>query len=73
MNRVKAHPVVNVNSLAQQGKIYIDDANVAYSYFDILISNSTKNYAESLSQKASVRVIVPLTGSFKANFNRDII
>lgn len=66
-----AHPVVNVNLLAQQGKIYIDDANVAYSYFDILISNSTKNYAESLSQKASVRVIVPLTGSFKANFNRD--
>lgn len=66
-----AHPVVDMESLARDNKVYVESDFANYTDPKIYISSSTKEYAHALSAKASVRGGYPLVGSFKANFNLD--
>lgn len=65
-----AHPVVDMNLLAEKNKVYVD-YNTNFADPKTYIFNSIKEYSEELSAKACVEGRYPLSGSFKANFGID--
>ncbi|NLC26009.1 MAG: hypothetical protein GX777_05220 [Fastidiosipila sp.] len=65
-----AHPVVDMNALAGENKVYID-YNTNFADPKTYILSSLKEYSEALSAKANVEGNFPLAGSIKANFGID--
>lgn len=65
-----AHPVVDMDKLAEKRVVYVDN-NAVFTDPKTYISSSTKEYSQALSAKAKVQGKFPLAGSFKANFELD--
>lgn len=64
----KDYPVVDMDSLAAAGNVYID-YDCADARADYVVARSTREYSSSLSASAHLEGRVGLTGSFEASFS----
>ena len=63
-----SHPVIDMDSLAKEGKVYVEKKSSQYIDGKTFVSSSARAYSENFAAAANINVKIGFAGSFDASF-----